>query len=80
MADPVRVMQHGKVVQIPNSAPMIIEVGVRGVPGAKGEKGDAMTFEDLTPEQKEELRGPKGEKGDSGEVSSIDFSMIDNLF
>ena len=31
----------------------------------KGEKGDAFTFEDFTPEQLELLRGEKGEKGEA---------------
>ena len=37
---------------------------------AKGEKGadGTMTFEDLTPEQVESLRGEKGEKGDTGDT------------
>ena len=33
----------------------------------KGEKGDKLTFEDLTPENKKELKGDKGDKGDTGE-------------
>lgn len=44
--------------------------------GATGEKGDAFTYEDFTPEQLAELKGekgdtgetgPKGDKGDTGE-------------
>lgn len=31
----------------------------------KGEKGDKLTFDDLTPENKEELRGKQGPKGDT---------------
>jgi len=34
----------------------------------KGEKGDAFTFEDFTPEQLELLKGDKGDKGDKGEA------------
>ena len=33
---------------------------------AKGDKGDALTWDDLTPEQKAELKGEKGDKGDQG--------------
>lgn len=32
-----------------------------------GKKGDALRFEDLTPEQQAQLKGPKGDKGDPGE-------------
>ena len=57
------------------------EKGEKGDPGEKGEKGDpgeqgpqgekgadgTMSFEDLTEEQKESLKGSQGEKGDPGE-------------
>lgn len=33
----------------------------------QGAKGDALKFEDLTEEQKEELKGPPGDKGERGE-------------
>lgn len=78
--DKVRVMRHGRVVEVPTQAPLVLEVGVMGIPGRPGktgEKGDPMTFEDLTPEQKAEL---KGDKGDAANVVSIDVSMIENLF
>lgn len=78
--DKVRVMRHGRVVEVPNQAPLILEVGVMGIPGRPGEKGDAMTFEDLTPEQKAELKGDKGDKGDAANVASIDVAVIENLF
>ena len=32
----------------------------------KGDKGDTFTFDDLTDEQKAQLKGEKGEKGDTG--------------
>ena len=32
-----------------------------------GKKGDALRFDDLTPEQQAQLKGPKGDKGDPGE-------------
>lgn len=65
MSDQVRVMRHGRAVQIPTQAPMVVEVGVRGIPGPrgpKGEKGDPLRFEDLTEEQKAELLGESGEE------------------
>ena len=40
--------------------------GETGPQGPKGEDG-TMTFEDLTPEQKAQLKGDKGDKGDPGE-------------
>lgn len=33
---------------------------------AKGDKGDPLTWDDLTPEQKASLKGEKGDKGDQG--------------
>lgn len=33
---------------------------------AKGDKGDALTWDDLTPEQKASLKGERGDKGDQG--------------
>ena len=40
-----------------------------GPPGKDGEPGKdgTMTFEELTEEQKESLRGPQGDKGEPGE-------------
>ena len=75
-------MRHGRVVQVPAQVPTILEVGVRGIPGRKGEKGDSLRYEDLTVEQKEELRGEKGDKGDPGDaqIVPIEMSVIDNLF
>ena len=80
--DKVRVMRHGRVVQVPNQAPMVLEVDVRGIPGRQGEKGEALRYEDLTVEQKEELRGEKGDKGEPGDaqIIPIEMSVIDNLF
>lgn len=42
--------------------------GPRGLQGPAGEKGadGSVRFEDLTPEQKEELKGPKGDTGATG--------------
>lgn len=51
--------------------------GPEGKPGPQGPKGDSLTFNDLTPEQKEELRGPQGiqgepgKKGDKGDQGAI---------
>ena len=35
----------------------------KGDPGPKGDKGEPFRFEDFTPEQLEQLRGPQGEPG-----------------
>ena len=81
--DKVRVMRHGRVVQVPNQAPMVLEVGVQGIPGRRGEKGESFEYEDLTAEQKQELKGDKGDKGDPGQdahILPIDVAVIDNLF
>ncbi len=42
----------------------------RGPKGDKGDKGDdgSIVFEELTPEQKEELRGPQGIQGKQGPI------------
>ena len=37
-------------------------------PGPKGDKGDAFTYADFTPEQLTGLKGEKGDKGDTGET------------
>lgn len=37
------------------------------VESIKGDKGDKLSFEDLTPEDKEELKGKPGEPGEPGE-------------
>lgn len=73
----VKVMKHGKLVQVPTATPVVVEIGVRGLPGVRGLKGDPLKFEDLTPEQKEEL---KGEKGDQPEVTVASVADINNLF
>lgn len=39
--------------------------------GDKGDKGDPLTWADLTAEQKAEIKGEKGDKGDIGEGFSI---------
>lgn len=40
--------------------------GETGPAGPQGEKGDPLTFDDLTPEQKAELKGEQGETGPEG--------------
>lgn len=40
--------------------------GERGLQGPKGDSGNPLRFEDLTPEQKQELKGEKGEQGQRG--------------
>lgn len=38
----------------------------------KGDKGAALRFEDLTPEQKAELKGPKGDRGNDGKNATAE--------
>lgn len=76
----VKVVRHGKLVQVPTATPVVVEVGMRGLPGGRGPKGDPLKFEDLTPEQKEELKSEKGDKGDQPEVAVASVADIDNLF
>lgn len=42
------------------------EQGPRGEQGPKGDKGDPFRYEDFTPEQLANLKGPKGDKGEDG--------------
>lgn len=45
--------------------------------GAKGEKGDAFTYDDFTAEQLEALRGPQGEAGEDGkDGTSVDITGV----
>ena len=46
------------------------EQGIQGPVGPKGADG-VVTFESLTSEQVESLKGPKGEKGDTGEIGPM---------
>lgn len=39
----------------------------QGIPAIKGDKGEKGSFEDLTEEQKESLRGPRGFQGEKGD-------------
>ena len=82
MSERVRVMRHGRVVQFPTQAPMVVEVGVRGLPGGRGPKGDPLRFEDLTDAQKLELKGEKGDPGRDGAdgVVVADIADIEKLF
>lgn len=41
--------------------------GLQGPQGEPGPKGDPFRYEDFTPEQLANLKGPKGDKGDKGE-------------
>lgn len=42
---------------------------------AKGDKGDAFTYEDFTPEQLAALKGEKGDKGDDGSLVYPKYSV-----
>ena len=55
--DNVEVVERGKIT-------------VNIYEGQKGETGKSLRFEDLTPEQKAELKGEKGDKGDGASASS----------
>lgn len=45
--------------------------------GAKGDKGDAFTYDDFTAEQLESLRGPQGEAGEDGkDGTSADITGV----
>ena len=46
-----------------------IQMGIQGPVGPvgpKGDKGDPFTYDDFTPEQLEQLKGPKGDTGAPG--------------
>lgn len=58
MEQPITLVQNG---------PLTIEIHE----GQKGEPGKSLRFEDLTPEQIEELKGPKGDKGDPGTGADV---------
>lgn len=47
-----------------------------GQKGEKGETGKSLRFEDLTPEQKAELKGEKGDKGDGASASSAYHLLV----
>lgn len=55
----VQVIKIGEVITGPP--------GPQGVQGEPGKPGKPLRYEDLTPTQKAELKGPKGDKGDTGE-------------
>ena len=82
MSNQVRVMRHGRAMLFPTQAPMVVEVGVRGIPGGRGPKGDALKFEDLTDEQKQQLKGEKGDPGKDGAAGVVvaDIADINDLF
>lgn len=46
--------------------------------GQKGDTGKSLRFEDLTPEQIEQLKGPKGDKGDTGADVKEVYDVIVN--
>lgn len=48
------------------------EITVNIYEGQKGDPGKSLRFEDLTPEQIEQLKGPKGDKGEPGPAPSLD--------
>lgn len=56
--DNVEVVERGKIT-------------VNIYEGQKGDPGKSLRFEDLTPEQIEQLKGPKGDKGDPGTGADV---------
>lgn len=58
MEQPITLVQNG---------PLTIEIHE----GQKGDPGKSLRFEDLTPEQIEQLKGPKGNKGDPGTGTDV---------
>ena len=44
----------------------------------KGEKGDPLTWPDLTPSQKEEIRGPRGFTGPAAKVTNTSYDSYGN--
>lgn len=58
MEQPITLVQNG---------PLTIEIHE----GQKGDPGKSLRFEDLTPEQIEQLKGPKGDKGDPGSGANV---------
>ena len=58
MEQPITLVQNG---------PLTIEIHE----GQKGDPGKSLRFEDLTPEQIEQLKGPKGDKGDPGTGADV---------
>lgn len=64
--DNVEVVERGKIT-------VNIYEGQKGDPGAPGK---SLRFEDLTPEQKTELKGEKGDKGDGASASSAYHLLV----
>lgn len=58
MEQPITLVQNG---------PLTIEIHE----GQKGDPGKSLRFEDLTPEQIEQLRGPKGDTGSGADVKEV---------
>lgn len=51
-------------------------VNIKGPQGDKGDKGEAFTYADFTPEQLEELRGPQGIPGPAGSDAIVTADNI----
>ena len=62
-----------------SSADLKGDMGVRGAQGIAGARGEALTFDDLTEEQRALLKGEKGDKGDSVKLHYVtpqDFGAV----
>lgn len=67
-ADTLVAEQSGRAVRLPAA----LFKGEKGDPGADG----TMTFEDLTPEQRDSLKGDKGDQGDPGASPTLSATRL----
>ena len=68
-------MDNVEVVERGNIVVNIYE----GQKGATGEPGKSLRFEDLTPEQIEQLKGPKGDKGEAFTYADFTQDQLEAL-
>ena len=66
--------QENEVVNVKPSGMVTINVGVPGIPGVPGQ---SFRFDDLTEEQKAELKGPKGDPGTPGTADTTYHALIE---
>lgn len=59
------------VVDIQAKVPKVVDVMIPIAQGLQGPKGEPFRYEDFTPEQLEELKGPKGDDGRGLDVTSL---------
>ena len=69
------------VVDIQAKVPKVVDVIIpiaQGLRGGKGDKGDPFRYEDFTPEQLADLKGPKGDKGEDG-LSAFNIAQLNGF-